>query len=238
MKTTFVLNSAVLASVALAVDYGTYPQVPKSYTINGFADPVYDNLPSCAKSCVTMKNPTVCPDFDSGCFCVMPNWNGLVASCLVDSCNGGDVKQASEVIVSMCNRVGANTWALPPALSTSISSAINVKDVEATTTPDATSSAEATTTPAAESSAPATTPVTSAAPSTEETSAPVTSAASSAPVSSAEKSEASSAANSSAAGNSSSGQASATSHSVEQSNNAAKTAIGAIGFVAALPLLI
>lgn len=222
-STTFALSSLILATIASADDFATYPKVPKSYTINGFADPVYDAIPECAKECVSYKNPTICPTFDSGCFCVMPNWNALVAECLVNKCSGKDVVQATSAITSMCNRVGANTWAMPASYSTALSKAA-IKDVDAVTTTSETAAKETTaeTTKKEESAAKET---------TKETAAPKSTGAE-------HSGEHSSAAKTSESKPAASSTSSSSSPTVATANLAVRGAVGAIGFVAALPFIL
>lgn len=229
-STSFVLNTLVLAATALAADFATFPKVPKTYTINGFADPVYDAIPECAKECVSFENPTICPTFDSGCFCVMTNWNALVAECLVKNCAGDDIVQATSAITSMCNRVGANTWAMPASYSDALEQAA-IKEVEVETTAEETVAA-----PTAAETTPENTPEPTAEETTEQTTpAPSTAA----PVSDAEETSDApqSAAPESAAGPSSSAS-DVTPPLVETANMAVRGAVGAIGLVAALPFLL
>lgn len=222
-STTFALSSLILATIASADDFATYPKVPKSYTINGFADPVYDAIPECAKECVSFKNPTICPTFDSGCFCVMPNWNALVAECLVNKCSGKDVVQATSAITSMCNRVGANTWAMPASYSTALSKAA-IKDVDAVTTTSETAAKETTaeTTKKEESAAKET---------TKETATPKSTGAE-------HSGEHSSAAKTSESKPAASSTSSSSSPTVATANLAVRGAVGAIGFIAALPFIL
>lgn len=226
-STTFALSSLILATIASADNFATYPKVPKSYTINGFADPVYDAIPECAKECVSYKNPTICPTFDSGCFCVMPNWNALVAECLVNKCSGKDVVQATSAITSMCNRVGANTWAMPASYSTALSKAA-IKDVDAVTTTSETAAKETTaeTTKKEESAAKET---------TKETAAPKSTGAEHSGEHSGEHSSAAKTSESKPAASSTSSSSSPT---VATANLAVRGAVGAIGFVAALPFIL
>jgi DNA polymerase sigma len=247
-STTFAISSLILATIASADDFATYPKVPKSYTINGFADPVYDAIPECAKECVSYKNPTICPTFDSGCFCVMPNWNALVAECLVNKCSGKDVVQATSAITSMCNRVGANTWAMPASYSTALSNAA-IKDVEAATTTSETTPKETTAeTTKEESAAKETTAETSKNESAaKETTAETKSESAAKETTKDETAPKSTGAehsgeHSSAAQTSESKPASSTSSSssptVATANLAVRGAVGAIGFVAALPFIL
>ncbi|KAK6456609.1 putative hyphal surface antigen precursor [Scheffersomyces xylosifermentans] len=137
----FLLLSFV--SVSLANNWATYPQVPKTASINGFADPIYDLLPQCAKKCVEFSTGnTPCPYWDTGCFCVMPQWSGLVAQCVAENCAGQDVVVATSLATSLCSKVGANTWMMPASLSTALATAAgNAKDAVATGDSDSSASA-------------------------------------------------------------------------------------------------
>ncbi|MCP8719649.1 MAG: CFEM domain-containing protein [Asgard group archaeon] len=113
-----------MISVVLAADYATYPKVPKTASINGFADPIYDLAPECMKSCLKFSTSnTPCPYWDTGCFCVMPQWSGLVGQCIAQNCKGDDVASATFLATSLCSVVGANTWMMPASISTMLSSA-------------------------------------------------------------------------------------------------------------------
>ncbi len=115
------LTVVLLIGQALAANWSTYPSVPKTASINGFADPIYDLLPKCAQECVELDTDiTPCPYWDTGCFCVMANWSGVVAECFAESCSGGDVASASSLAESLCYSVGANTWILPASISTEL----------------------------------------------------------------------------------------------------------------------
>lgn len=120
----YTLLVAALVSLVQADNYATYPKIPKTASINGFADPIVDLLPDCAKDCVkySTKN-TPCPYWDTGCFCVMPQWSGLVGQCIAKNCKGEDVQSARFLATSLCSTVGANTWMMPASISTMLSTA-------------------------------------------------------------------------------------------------------------------
>ncbi|KAG7665579.1 uncharacterized protein J8A68_000981 [[Candida] subhashii] len=119
-----VLLGLFISSFVFAEDYATYPQVPKTASINGFADPIVDLLPSCAQDCVKFDTGnTPCPYWDTGCFCVMPQWAGLMGQCVAQNCEGNDVEVARYLATSLCNIVGANTWMMPASISDALSSA-------------------------------------------------------------------------------------------------------------------
>ncbi|CCG23882.1 Pga7 protein [Candida orthopsilosis Co 90-125] len=120
----YTLLVAALVSLVQADNYATYPKIPKTASINGFADPIVDLLPDCAKDCVkySTKN-TPCPYWDTGCFCVMPQWSGLVGQCIAKNCKGEDVQSARFLATSLCSTVGANTWMMPASISDMMSSA-------------------------------------------------------------------------------------------------------------------
>ena len=108
-------QAAVTAANDFTVgDFRTYPKVPKTATFNGFADPIIDKLPDCAKECVKEDTgSTPCPYWDTGCFCVMPQWAGPVNECFAKCENPDDVKLATSLAYSLCTSVGANTMMMP-----------------------------------------------------------------------------------------------------------------------------
>lgn len=107
-------------------DFRTYPKVPKTATINGFADPIFDDLPDCAKECVKKNvNSTPCPYWDTGCFCVMPQWAGPVVECFAQCENPDDVKKATSLAYSLCSLAGANTMMMPGTVLELVSLAAN-----------------------------------------------------------------------------------------------------------------
>lgn len=108
-------QAAVTAANDFTVgDFRTYPKVPKTATFNGFADPIIDKLPDCAKECVKEDTgSTPCPYWDTGCFCVMPQWAGPVNECFAKCENPDDVKLATLLAYSLCTSVGANTMMMP-----------------------------------------------------------------------------------------------------------------------------
>lgn len=121
----------------VAVNFATYPSVPKTASINGFADPLMEKLPLCAHLCVKMSvKSTPCPYWDTGCFCVMPQWLGVVGSCIAKQCKGKDVASATSLAYSLCEKVGANVWMMPASVSTELSSAAGTYQVAAATTKD------------------------------------------------------------------------------------------------------
>lgn len=125
----------VLITSVLAENWATYPSVPKTASVNGFADPILPNLPACALDCVKLSTKnTPCPYWDTGCLCVMPQWSGLVAECIAKSCKASDVASATALAYSLCSRVGANVWMMPASVSSLISNAASgVKVVAAST---------------------------------------------------------------------------------------------------------
>ncbi|CAN3375007.1 hypothetical protein DIURU_005190 [Diutina rugosa] len=120
-------QAAVTAANDFTVgDFRTYPKVPKTATFNGFADPIIDKLPDCAKECVKEDTgSTPCPYWDTGCFCVMPQWAGPVNECFAKCENPDDVKLATSLAYSLCTSVGANTMMMPGTVSELVQSAAN-----------------------------------------------------------------------------------------------------------------
>lgn len=121
----------------VAANWDTYPQVPQTASINGFADYIYADLPSCAKECVkSSTSNTPCPYWDTGCLCVMPQWSGEVAECFAEKCTSeADAYTASSLAVSLCYRVGAGMWAMPSSVSDEIAAAVGTYSKYFTSTP-------------------------------------------------------------------------------------------------------
>ncbi|PSK38420.1 hypothetical protein C7M61_002983 [Candidozyma pseudohaemuli] len=138
MKLTNALTVfSLLGSVFAVNQWSTYPSVPKTATYNGFADPIYDDLPECAKSCVELSTrSTPCPYWDTGCLCVMPQWSGLVAQCIVEGCRNTEVASATSLAMSLCIKVGANAWIMPSSVSDMLSLAAGTAYSAPSTTPD------------------------------------------------------------------------------------------------------
>lgn len=114
------------ASSAKAANYATYPSVAHTATINGFADPIYGQLPECAKSCVEEDtDSTPCPYWDPGCLCVMSNWGAPVAECIAENCKGGDVSTATSLATSICSSAGVPSpyWYIQASDATALQSA-------------------------------------------------------------------------------------------------------------------
>lgn len=138
----FISVFCLLASV-LASNWDTYPSVPKTASINGFADPIKSKLPSCAVNCVDYSTGnTPCPYWDTGCLCVMPQWSGLVGECIASNCTGSDVASATSLAFSLCSSVGANLWMMPASISTELSVAAGKAVAELTTMDDSGSASQ------------------------------------------------------------------------------------------------
>ncbi|GMM33545.1 hypothetical protein DASC09_008700 [Saccharomycopsis crataegensis] len=136
----------IILTLVSADNWSTYPSISKTASINGFADPIYSNLPDCAKECVKFDTDnTPCPYWDTGCFCVMPQWSGEVADCFASKCSGSDVVSATSLAISLCNSAGAKTWMIPASASTQILLAKGTAN--AAITADITSSSSASTIP-------------------------------------------------------------------------------------------
>lgn len=121
--------AAIIATVAAADEgnqWATYPSVPKTATINGFADPVFDSLPECAQPCVKESvSSTPCPYWDTGCLCVMTTWSSKVTECYAENCSGADAQKAYDASVQVCKNAGVwePYWIINDAASQAISSA-------------------------------------------------------------------------------------------------------------------
>ncbi|CAN6626614.1 hypothetical protein TRVA0_011S00210 [Trichomonascus vanleenenianus] len=118
------LSLAALSTIALASNWDTYPSVKQTASINGFADPIYNKLPDCAQDCVKFNtNNTPCPDWDTGCLCIMPQWSGEVAECVAQKCAASDVRKVTSLALSLCSSVGANRWEMPSSISVELAAA-------------------------------------------------------------------------------------------------------------------
>ncbi|CAN3375006.1 hypothetical protein DIURU_005191 [Diutina rugosa] len=118
--------------------YANFPSVPKTASINGFADPILGSVPECAKSCLTDNadtGSTPCPYWDTGCLCVMPQFGNKIADCIAKSCKGADVRTATDVAKNKCQEVGVwePYWQIGDAQKKALDEAAKV---EATTTED------------------------------------------------------------------------------------------------------
>lgn len=132
MKFT-VLTTLSLASVAFAATtttngYETYPSVPKTASVNGFADPMETaGLPDCADACIGIDTGiTPCPYWDTGCLCVMSNWGGQVADCVADSCGAAEVQSFTQLASSVCSQVGVPSpyWFIPATASAALEAVV------------------------------------------------------------------------------------------------------------------
>ncbi len=116
------LSTTALISKCQAENYSTYPSVPHTASINGFADPIYDLLPTCAQTCVSISTDiTPCPYWDTGCLCVITTFASSVADCIAESCYGNDVVKAVSLAKSLCNSVGAGTWVVSSTIDSELS---------------------------------------------------------------------------------------------------------------------
>lgn len=124
----FLFGSMAMAAPATTTfdtdnNWSTYPEVPKTASINGFADPIYTHLPECAKSCVAEDTGvTPCPYWDTGCLCVMSNWGGEVADCVASACVGNDVEVMTLLATSICSSAGVPSpyWFIPASASSAL----------------------------------------------------------------------------------------------------------------------
>lgn len=168
MKTSSALLISAVSAGVLAQNYETYPSVAHTASINGFADPIYGQLPECAKECVELDTGnTPCPYWDPGCLCYMPQWSGEVGSCFAEKCSGDDVKKATSLAYGICDKVGASKWEMPSSVSQALSSAAEA-EATATSSAEADSSSAA---PASSAQSSAAAQSTSSAKTTEQTSA-------------------------------------------------------------------
>lgn len=140
--------AALVASVAAETtnQWATYPSVPKTATINGFADPVFDSLPECAQPCVKEStSSTPCPYWDTGCLCVMQTWSSKVTECYAEKCTGSDAQKAYDASVQICKNAGVwePYWIVNEAAEAAISSAAAKEPTTSAESTPATSSTEA-----------------------------------------------------------------------------------------------
>ena len=237
-------------------NWSTYPSVPKTASINGFADRIYDQLPSCAQPCVKESTgSTPCPYWDTGCLCIMPQFAGAIGNCVAENCKGQEVVQFESLATSICSSAGVwePYWMPPASVTTALSTAAAAAEAAETTTAstkeDQESSAPAPTTAPetttqegqtsapAETSAPETTaPAESSAPAAD-SSAPAADS-SSAPAAESSAEEQSSSSSAAPAEGEGSGEGSASSeHSVATVNGGVVPGVAIGGVVAALAAL-
>lgn len=140
--------AALVASVVAETtnQWATYPSVPKTATINGFADPVFDSLPECAQPCVKEStSSTPCPYWDTGCLCVMQTWSSKVTECYAEKCTGSDAQKAYDASVQICKNAGVwePYWIVDESAEAAISSAAAQEPTTSAESTPATSSTEA-----------------------------------------------------------------------------------------------
>ncbi|KAG7664400.1 uncharacterized protein J8A68_002073 [[Candida] subhashii] len=111
------------------------PDLPRTATINGFVDMVYDYIPDCAKECVVNQpiDGLPCPYWGTPCFCVMPSYNGPIGQCVAQECKGKDVDQMTEVATSICSKYGVYEpyWVIPDDVRESLEEAAAATEPEA-----------------------------------------------------------------------------------------------------------
>ncbi|KAG7664401.1 uncharacterized protein J8A68_002074 [[Candida] subhashii] len=134
------MKSFTVASLAIALmaldaavaeddnPYTNYPPVPKTATINGFADRIYDNVAECAKGCLEKfksTGSTPCPYWDTGCLCMMPQFGGPIGACIAEECQGGAVQTATSLAYSACSVAGvpSSYWFIPTTVKESLDAA-------------------------------------------------------------------------------------------------------------------
>ncbi|KAI5970506.1 hypothetical protein CANMA_000415 [Candida margitis] len=224
--------------------WATYPSIAKTASINGFADSIYDLVPSCAQDCLKESTgSTPCPYWDAGCLCVMPQFAGAIGDCVAQNCQGSQVVSFESLATSICSSAGVwePYFMVPASVSTALSTAAAAN---AETTPASTAEEETTSSTAAETSAPETTaPETStqgesSAPA--QTSAPETTSvqASSAAASQGEQQQSSAESSSSVPAEGGSSAGSSASASVLTANGAVIPGVAMGGVIAALAALI
>lgn len=130
--------------------YATFPSVPRTASINGFADRIYDQLPECAKACMFENTgSTPCPYWDTGCLCVMPQFGGAIGQCVADNCQGDAIGSVEYLATSICSSAGVwdPYWFIPESVSEALASAaaivIDAETATATTDEEAAATTEA-----------------------------------------------------------------------------------------------
>ncbi|CAI5760128.1 unnamed protein product [Candida verbasci] len=109
--------------------------IARTATINGFADRVYDNMPECAKSCLDVDTG-VCPYWDTGCLCVLPNIAGPIGACIAENCSGEDVVTATQLGQSACSSAGVTNsgyWLYPESVAAQLAYAATALPSSSTT---------------------------------------------------------------------------------------------------------
>ncbi|RCK59361.1 Repressed by TUP1 protein 5 [Candida viswanathii] len=119
--------------------WATFPSVPKTASINGFADRIYDLVPECAQDCLTESTGnTPCPYWDTGCLCVMPQFAGNIGNCVAENCRNADVGSFESLATSLCSSAGVwePYWFIPASVSEVLAEAATGGDVEIASTDD------------------------------------------------------------------------------------------------------
>ncbi|EGV64978.1 hypothetical protein CANTEDRAFT_113727, partial [Yamadazyma tenuis ATCC 10573] len=71
--------SGVTAAPDTTTSTTPLPSLAHTASINGFADKIYDELPSCAQQCVRANTSvTPCAYWNTRCLCIMSNFGDLV----------------------------------------------------------------------------------------------------------------------------------------------------------------
>uniref|UniRef100_A0A060TD41 ARAD1D04180p n=1 Tax=Blastobotrys adeninivorans TaxID=409370 RepID=A0A060TD41_BLAAD len=235
----------LLASGAFAQNWSTYPSVVKTATINGFADPVYSNVPSCAQQCLTENestDSTPCPYWDTGCLCMMSQFEGPIAECVASACQGNDVAVFTNAATSVCSSAGVNSpyWYIPSSASGALAAAATATSEAPKTNPETPSAVASATTAAVASSTAASEVVSSSAPAESSTarSSTVDAVESSAVGTSVTESSAASSASSSSTAVVQSSSSNSTTATIQQTNNGAllysSVSVASLCFIGAL----
>ncbi|KAF3985791.1 hypothetical protein FT663_03647 [Candidozyma haemuli var. vulneris] len=129
------ITSSPAVSSEEATSSSTSSVFVRSASINGFADPIYGEMPECAKSCVSQStSSTPCPYWDAGCLCVIPTFSYKVAQCIAEACQGNDVKVATDLAFGVCKDAGITTfpeWNINTALMEALDAARDATASEA-----------------------------------------------------------------------------------------------------------
>lgn len=146
--TVLALTSAQLITQPIKRDeadaYTQYPSVPKTASINGFADRIYALVPDCAKDCLRESTgSTPCPYWDTGCLCIMPTFAGAIGNCIADNCRGNNVVVATSLAYSICSSAGVwePYWMPPASVTTRLNEAAAAEPTDETSSPQEETSA-------------------------------------------------------------------------------------------------
>ena len=106
--------------------YTIYPPVPKTASINGFADRIYDQIQSVLKNVLSKVPALLLVHTGIPVACVLsPNFTGAVGNCVASKCHGADVTNFRKLAVSACAAAGVwdPYWIIPASVSSALDAA-------------------------------------------------------------------------------------------------------------------